>query len=146
MLVRIDANTGGQYHISHKDMADAGPRQGAAGRCHSSGPVASCTAAHCRCCPPSSAIIWPVIAGRPRIITAARPTSVALVPWPSGTDADCRANWASVCLGLGRAGPGPIALTLMLGASANAMVWVNAHRPAFDTVYDTKCGVSDQTR
>ena len=68
------------------------------------------------------------------MLTAARAISAGSVPWPSGTDAAWRSNWAWLWRELGRAGPGPIALTRIAGANASAIVWVNAHRPALESV------------
>ena len=46
----------------------------------------------------------------------------------------CRRNCSSLCRGLGRVGPGPMALTRMRGASASAMVCVKVHSAALLSV------------
>ena len=77
---------------------------------------------HCRCCPPSSASICPVIAGRARMATTARADLVgagavaAAAPRPT---AGRTASW--VWRAFGSAGPGPMPLTRMRGASASAI-------------------------
>ena len=66
--------------------------------------------------------------------STARAISSGLVPRPSGIEAACRSNCSGVWRGLGSAGPGPMPLTRMRGASASAIDCVSAHRPALATV------------
>ena len=86
------------------------------------------------CSPPSSAIICPVMARAERMNRIAAAISPGVEPWPSGVAFHCMANWSSVWLWLFIVGPGPMALTLMRGASASARVCVSVHRPALASV------------
>ena len=76
---------------------------------HSSGlaPMLAEAGPHCRCWPPSSAIIWPVMDRRARMASTARATSSGSVPRCRGVEAHCRANCSADCRALGSAGPRP---------------------------------------
>jgi hypothetical protein len=65
---------------------------------------------HCMCCPPSSAIICPVMAGQGEDGEQRARDLLRPVPRRSGTEPHCRANCSGVCRGLGSAGPGPDAV------------------------------------
>ena len=54
-------------------------------------------------------------------------------------------NCLLVCLLLGNVGPGPIALTFILGAKARAKVWVKVQSIDFVIVYVVKKGVKFTT-
>ena len=79
VLMRVHADGSGQHHVAQEHVAQAFAwEQGRGGsfvRSRRSG-----AGDHCRCWPPSSAIICPVIAGSERMASTARATSSGLVP------------------------------------------------------------------
>ena len=89
VLVFVDADAGGEHHVSQEDMPH--PRTGDLSRPHSA-TSPGWGDPHCRCCPPSNASICPVKDGSDKMANAADATSSGLVPRPSGTEAAWRAN------------------------------------------------------
>src|SRR5690606_6487459 len=133
LLMAIDADMGIQQQIMHKDMAHGAfgisdlQRRYIVWQAHlipySEIPVTS-GVSHARCWPPSSAIIWPVMAGEARINRMAAEISSGVVPRRRIVAAACRSKSAAVWRSLGSVGPGPMAFTRTCGASARARISV----------------------
>ena len=118
LFVLVDADQRHQVEIAHEDMAE--PRRGTRHvvadhrLLHS---FTSITSGVCqtRCCPPSSAIICPVSDGCDNMNLTAAEISAGDVPRPRSVSLACLSNSAWSMRAEGSAGPGPMALTRMLG-------------------------------
>ncbi len=88
---------------------------------------------HLRCWPPSSAIIWPVMAGASRMKRTALAISAGLVPRLRMVEAASASNSSGLWWMLRSAGPGPMALTRIRGPSACASIRVAVHSADFDS-------------
>ena len=81
-----------------------------------------------KCCPESTFISCPVKELEFNINNTASAISFGSVAFFSGTFIYWFLNCLFVCLLLGNVGPGPMALTFILGASERAKVWVSVQR------------------